>query len=77
MSIRPPHNSARKRSAKDLPNRTPIHSPRAVISEDTMPMAARDTSVGRIDMTIETTDYCYVFEFKFEGEYSTALEMNS
>ena len=32
------------------------------------------TSVGRIDMTIETTDYCYVFEFKFEGTAEEALQ---
>ncbi len=31
------------------------------------------TSVGRIDMTIETADYVYIFEFKFEKSAEEAL----
>ena len=32
------------------------------------------TSEGRIDMTIETSDYVYIFEFKFEKSAEEALE---
>lgn len=32
------------------------------------------TSAGRIDMTMETSDFCYVFEFKFEGSAEEALQ---
>ena len=32
------------------------------------------TSQGRIDMTIETSDYVYIFEFKFEKSADEALQ---
>ena len=32
------------------------------------------TSQGRIDMTIETADYVYIFEFKFERTADEALQ---
>lgn len=32
------------------------------------------TSEGRIDMVIQTTDYCYVLEFKLDGTAEEALE---
>ncbi len=35
------------------------------------------TSFGRIDMVLQTPDYCYVIEFKFDGSAQDALEQIS
>ena len=34
----------------------------------------RTTSEGRIDMTVETKDYVYIFEFKLDGTPEEALQ---